>query len=94
MADRIKLTLEMPPPEPDPPPRRCRICGQIKEAWQFIHGDLPLCHDCEFNVYKPLYSPSMAGLGRIDWWLFPAAIRAAKITLRYLEAEIARQKAA
>lgn len=44
MWERRKLEIPFDPPEPDPPPFTCDVCGKSRDFWQRIHhGEKSLC---------------------------------------------------
>lgn len=91
MSDgRRKLAIRLPKPPPDPPPIRCAICEEMREAWEFgaIRGRRheQICWECGAVAMRTYSRIAISGLSLTDI----NSITDAHAAQKHLELEIGK----
>lgn len=73
---RKRLVIRLPEykPEPERPPRTCRVCDEERRGWQFATGGHPdVCGECAYWRGRGLHAHGLSHLTPDDRSIFSSA---------------------
>lgn len=74
---KITLKLHYAPPK-EPPPKRCELCQETRQGWEFTGATVDICWDCagshQFSHTKSLWNTRRGSPGE-SFWRRPGATR-------------------